>query len=65
MYTDNPIADYDSYCAEQEAQLQQLPKCYYCAEHIQDEYCFEINDVLICETCLNDNHRKAVEDYIE
>ena len=65
MYSNNPIADYDRYCARQEAQLQQCPKCSYCEEPIQDDFLYEINDELFCESCLNDNHRKAVEDYIE
>ena len=66
MYrTDDPAADYDRYCAEQEALWDELPKCAYCHEPIQDDYCYEINDELICEDCLNDNHRKRVDDYVE
>jgi formylmethanofuran dehydrogenase subunit E len=47
--------------AEQEAKLENLPVCEYCGMHIQDDYYFEIEGVIICEECLNDNFRKDVE----
>lgn len=65
FYTDDPVSDYNRYQEEQEKQLQKLPKCSHCCEHIQDEHLYEINDELICEECLKDNFRKNVEDYIE
>lgn len=65
FYTDDPVKDHDRYQDEQDKQLQKLPKCSMCCEHIQDDYLYEINDELICEECLNDNFRKNVEDYIE
>ena len=49
---------------EREEQLNKLPRCSECDEPIQDDYCFEINDELICEGCMNQNHRKWVEDYV-
>lgn len=65
MYrTDDPSADYDRYCNEQDAWLERLPKCSYCNEPIQDDFCFEINDELICEECLDMHHKKCVEDYV-
>ena len=50
---------------EREEQLNKLPRCSECDEKIQDDYCFEINDELICEGCMNQNHRKWVEDYVD
>ena len=64
FYTDDPAADYDRYQDEQDKQLQKLPKCSYCDEHIQDDHLYEINDELICEECLKDNFRKLVDDYV-
>ena len=64
-FTDDPVSDYNRYQEEQEKQLQKLPKCSHCDEHIQDEHLYEINDELICEKCIKDNFRKNVEDYIE
>lgn len=64
-FTDNPIADYDSYDLEQQRRLDKLPKCSECGEPIQTEECYEINDELICPDCIESNHRKWVEDYVE
>jgi len=64
-YTDNPLADFNAHMCEQERQLNKLPKCYECGEPITDEFCYEINDECVCEKCLNDNHRKLVEDIVE
>ncbi len=54
-----------AYEAEQERQLDKLPKCDYCGEPITDDYCYNINGDIICEECLNDNFRKPTDDYIE
>ena len=66
MYrTDDPIADFARHDAEQQRELNRLPKCYECGEPIQTDTCYEINDELICPECLKDNHRKWVDDYVE
>lgn len=41
------------------------PVCYECGEHIQDDECWEMNGELICTDCLEANHKKCTEDYIE
>ncbi len=64
-YTDDPAADYLRYDAEQQAELDKLPKCAYCDEPIMTDECYEINDELICEECLIQEHRKWTEDYVE
>ena len=61
----DPLEDFNQYDAEQQRDLDKLPKCDYCGHTITDEYLYEINDELICEECLNDNFRKSVDDYIE
>lgn len=63
-YTDDPIADFARYDAEQEEQLEKMPVCCECDNPIQDEYCYEINGEVICETCLDRFFRKSVEDYV-
>lgn len=63
--TDDPVADFDRYDAEQVAELEKLPVCSQCNEPIQDDFFYEINDEVVCEECLNQNFRKNVEDYIE
>ena len=62
--TDDPISDHMAHEARQQAWLDKLPVCYECDHPIQTEECFEFNGELICPECLNENHRKAVEDYV-
>ena len=61
--TDDPIADYENFSAQQEKELGKLPQCSECGNHIQEETAFLINDELICESCMNE-HRVYVDDYI-
>lgn len=46
-------------------QLERLPRCSECDEPIQDDHFYLVNGENICEQCLYDNYRKAVEDYID
>lgn len=63
-----PIPDnYDMWLAHetrQEKLLERLPRCECCDKRIQDDFFFEINDAIICEKCLNENHRKRTEDFV-
>lgn len=61
-WSDNPVADFNSHCDEEERWLMRRPKCDYCEEHIQDDTYFEINDEKICKECMNFYFRKYVED---
>lgn len=61
-WTDDPIADFNRHCDEQEEWLESRPMCEYCEEPIQDDYYYEIGGECICEHCLNGYFRKYVED---
>jgi len=63
-FTDNPVADAERYMAEQEEELKKLPVCDYCNEPIQEEYYFDIEGDIICETCSDRFFRKDVADYV-
>lgn len=63
-FTNDPVADYERYSAQQEKALRIRPLCSCCEEHIQDEFCYEINGEIICETCMDRFFRKDVDDYI-
>lgn len=43
FYSDDPIADYDRYDAEQNKRLAKLPVCADCDYPIQDEFAYYIN----------------------
>ena len=62
--TNDPHKDFERLDADREAELNKLPKCTYCDQAIQEEFAYYINDEWICEECLNDNFRKAVEDHV-
>lgn len=64
IWTDNPVADADRYDAEQQAELDRLPKCSYCNEPIQEEKLFDIEGELYCEEHAFELFRKDTEDYI-
>ena len=62
------IDNYDLYVqheARQEQQLKRFPRCVECGEPIQSDYCYEVNDELICRDCMRRNHRKRTENYID
>lgn len=50
--------------AEQQAELEKLPLCSICDEHIQDDHFYEINGECICERCLTENFRKDIDEYV-
>lgn len=58
-YTDDPIADFSRWDADQQRQIEQLPVCADCDEHIQDDTAFYINGCWICESCM-DSYRREV-----
>lgn len=64
-WTNDPLADFARHDAEQQAELKRRPICADCDERIQDEYCYELNGEYICKRCLEDLHRKAVDDCVE
>lgn len=64
IWTDNPVADADRHDAEQQAELDRLPKCSYCNEPIQEEKLFDIEGELYCEEHAFELFRKDTEDYI-
>lgn len=51
--------------AEQEWQLRRYPKCSDCKNHITDDFLYEINGKLFCETCHNDTFRRHTEDFMQ
>lgn len=53
---------FDEHEAEQQAALELLPVCDICDEHIQSEYCYQINDTVICESCMVEYYRVEVTD---
>jgi len=64
MYIPDNYDRFETHMAEQERELQKLPICGYCHKRIMDEYCYELNGEYVHEQCMEENHRKAVEDIV-
>lgn len=64
IWTCNPEIYAERYAADHDKALEMLPVCSECGEPIQEDYCFEVNGEYICEICMNDNHRKWVDDIV-
>ena len=71
QYTDDPVADFHAYDAEQTAKLAKCPICYECGDegYIQGEHYYLIEGKIYCEEhfeeYVNENFRKDTEDYVE
>lgn len=63
--TNDPVADFHRYDAEQQREVERCPKCDYCDEHITDEFYYDLDGDIVCEDCLDRHFKKAVEDYVE
>lgn len=63
-YTDDPPADWDAYCREQDKYMEQMPYCDECGQRIEDEFCYKIGDYIMCEECI-DRCRKYTTDLID
>lgn len=55
---------WEAHEARQEKELELLPECEICGKTIQDDFYFDIHDVIMCESCMIENHRKRTEDFI-
>ena len=65
QYSDDPVADFERYDAEQEEEREKLPICYECKEEIDDDYVWDIEGTLYCDKCIEKLYKKPIEDYIE
>lgn len=64
VWTDDPIADAQTYMDEQEEWLQSLPKCECCGEPIQQEKAICYNDQWCCRDCEPDFFESIRDDFL-
>lgn len=50
--------------AEKERWLSKRPQCDECCKPIQSEVYFEFDGMLICEECLDLNHKRFTDNFI-
>ena len=60
FYSDNPVADFEAWDAEQNEKLAQLPVCVDCGEHIQQETAVFLGGEWYCDSCI-DAYRRDVD----
>jgi len=48
---------------ERERALKKFPTCGYCGNPITEDYFYVIKRTNVCESCLNREHRRHVDDY--
>lgn len=64
MFTDDPVLDAERYSAEQDRQLERLPKCICCGNPIQQDDVICIDGKLYCDCCLTEYFRKDIDEYV-
>lgn len=66
--TDDPIADFNRWDAEQQAALNRLPRCARCKNPIQDDTLYDFDGELVCHECimeyLSDKYEQQTDEYI-
>lgn len=60
-WTDDPLNDFHRHDAEQQNELDKLPKCDICDRPIQDDHYYQINGDNVCPECLDNHFRKDVD----
>lgn len=63
--TDDPIADFNRYDAEQEEAMKKYPECAECGLRITDDYYYEVEGEILCEEHMNERYRKSVDNYVD
>lgn len=64
-YLEKLYWEWDAEQAKQEEEFERFPRCTECGNTILGDWTYEFNDELICEKCLEKNHRKWTVDYCE
>ena len=64
MFTDDPVRDAERYFAEQDRQLERLPKCSCCGNPIQQDHVVCIGGKLYCDSCIADYFTHDIEEFM-
>lgn len=55
---------FETHDAEMEVAMGVLPVCSICMEPIQDDYCYSIDDEIVCQRCLVEHYRHSTTDFM-
>lgn len=59
----DPLDDFAELDRKQAEYEARLPKCDKCKQRIHDEDYYEIDEEILCESCMKDKYKKSTEDY--
>lgn len=65
FYSDDPVADFDRWDAEQNRWLERRPKCEHCHEHIQEERLMNVEGSLYHTKCAVEVFSEWTEEHTE
>lgn len=69
FYSDNPVNDAERYLAELDKQEEEwrsrLPVCSECGEHIEEDFCWDIEGELYCPDCADTLFCHCTENYMK
>lgn len=63
--TNDPERDLDRWLEIQEIRNARLPHCCECGDPISDDTFFEFDGKFYCLKCLEENHERNTDDYVE
>ena len=64
-YIPDLVDFYNEYDAALQREYRKLPMCAYCGEPIIDEYLFDFEGTLCCESCADSRFKRATENYTD
>ena len=56
---------WEAHDREQAVELEKLPVCEICGKPVQDDCLYMLYDQSVCESCLLEECRKPVSDFLE
>ncbi len=64
MFTDDPLRDFERYDSDREDYLERLPECVCCGYAIQDDYYYEIQGEILCQSCMEETYQRSTDEYL-
>lgn len=64
-YSGDPLRDFDNWDAQQNKQLERLPKCAHCGHEIQDERLLNVHGELFHIACADEAFGDWASEYTE
>ena len=60
----DPLSDFARLDRAEQDYTESLPQCEKCGCAIDDDYYFEIECEILCESCMAERYRRRTEDFV-